>query len=492
MKLCFILRNKRMEGKLPCSFVTSGMPPAGTTRSNTRLLRARFAPSPSSSIAKPTASLHADKSGMNATDLLGADCNISLLNDLAGFLIPQEPDILQVLYGLQNQSSCTLGLGHGQNKYDLGTRVLWVEISLHSLDSGFPQHGISAVWRRGHQYLYAERNSHEPKRVRSGIYALKPVCGHSLNSCGCVHCALGHSQNIRHRFGADSCWRPVALIDRFPALALLDGIRSAHGDGNQFRDHCSGSHGHHAVVQPVSWKNHGGDTISVGICGLPRRPADQPNSDGEWRKLAASVGHGGRNFCFVRDCRVSVCERASGRPGPNGGRRAGRGALGEGDDGDCTGDKISVGTSTGLPHSSVLDDSRRCHRLPISVFFLYRPLAVAPERSGRAPSGRCIRHGSVHAGGRVRPLDWWLADGRNGGALRVHARFLLLFFGILPSDASFAGSAVDCLQRRHSLWNGVRMDVRLPEYRHGTLLRAGGISKGERNDAGACGSFLLA
>src|SRR6266436_870800 len=232
--------------------------------------------------------------------------------------------------------------------------------------------------------------------------------------------------------------------------------------------------------------------ISVGICGLPRRPADQPNSDGEWRKLAASVGHGGRNFCFVSDCRVSVCERASGRPGPNGGRRAGRDALGEGDDGDCAGDKISVGTSTGLPHSSVLDDSRRCHRLPISVFFLYRPLAVAPERSGRAPSGRCIRHGSVHAGGRVRPLDWWLADGRNGGALRVHARFLLLFFGILPSDASFAGSAVDCLQRRHSLWNGVRMDVRLPEYRHGTLLRAGGISKGERNDAGACGSFLLA
>src|SRR5713226_5478145 len=154
-----------MERNLPCSFVTSGMPPAGTTRSNTRLLRARFAPSPSSSIARPTASFHAEKSGMNATDLLRADCNISLLNELAVFLIPQ--------------------------------------------------HGISAVWRRGHQYLYAERNSHEPKRVRSGIYALKPVCGHSLNSCGCVHCALGNSQNIRHRFGADSCWRPVAFLYRF-------------------------------------------------------------------------------------------------------------------------------------------------------------------------------------------------------------------------------------------------------------------------------------
>src|SRR5260370_34803590 len=95
------------------------MPPAGTTRSITRLLRARFAASPSSSIARPTASFHAEKSGMNATDLLRADCNISLLNDLAVFLIPQEPDILQVLYGLQNHSRCTPGLGHGQTKYEL-------------------------------------------------------------------------------------------------------------------------------------------------------------------------------------------------------------------------------------------------------------------------------------------------------------------------------------------------------------------------------------
>ncbi len=51
--------------------------------------------------------------------------------------------------------------------------------------------------------------------------------------CG-IHCSLAHSQNIRHRFCVDSSWRPVALLDCLQALALLGGIRSTHGNGNQF------------------------------------------------------------------------------------------------------------------------------------------------------------------------------------------------------------------------------------------------------------------
>ncbi len=98
----------------------------------------------------------------------------------------------------------------------------------------------------------------------------------------------------------------------------------------------------------------------------------------------------------------------------------------------------------------------------------------------------------LHAWCRVRPVDRRLADGRDGGALRLHAGLLLLFFGIVPGDSSLAGGPVDRLHGRNSLRNGIRMDVYLPEYRHGALLRAGGFSKGEWNDAGARGTFLLA
>src|SRR5207302_7284808 len=116
----------------------------------------------------------------------------------------------------------------------------------------------------------------------------------------------------------------------------------------------------------------------------------------------------------------------------------------------------------------------------------------APERSGGSTGRRGVRHGSLHLGGRVRPIDWRLAGGRSGRAIRIHAGLLLLFFGVLPSDSSFAGSAVDRLWGRGSLWNGVWMDVRLSEYGNGALLWADGISKSEWNDAGARGSFLLA
>src|ERR1700719_1343185 len=303
---------------------------------------------------------------------------------------------------------------------------------------------------------------------------------------------MGHSQNIRDWFGDDFCWRAMARGDRFAAMALLGGIRCAHGDGNQFRHHHSCSYSRHALVQPLSWKDHGDDAIGFWIRGFFRCTADQPDPDGEWRKLAASVDDCGRDFRLVRNCRVSVCEGASGRSGPNGGRRAGCGAIGEGDGGNCTGDKISVGPPTGLRNTRVLDDTRRGGGLPIPVFFLYGPLAAPLERSRRASRRRRIRHGSLHAGGRVWPADWWLADGRHGGALRVHAGLLLLFLGDLPGDSRFTRSAVDRLQRRDSLRNRVRMDVYLPEYGHRSLLWTGGFSKGERNDAGARGPLLRA
>src|SRR6266513_2861966 len=303
---------------------------------------------------------------------------------------------------------------------------------------------------------------------------------------------MGHSQDIRDWIGADSCWSAVARGDRFAALALLGGIWCAHGDGNQFRHHHSCSYGRHALVQPLSRKDHGSDAIGFWIRRFFRCTADQPNSDGEWRKLATSVGDCGRDFCLVRNCRVSVCEGASGRSGSNGGRRAGRGTIGQGNGGSCTGDKISVGAPTGLRNTSVLDDTRRRGRLPIPFFFLYGPLAAPPERSGRSPRRRRIRHGSLHAGGRVRPADWRLAYGRHGGAPRVHAGLLLLFLGVLPGDSSLVRSAVDRLQRRDSLWNSVRLDVYLPASGHRPLLRTGGFSKGERNDAGARSSLLLA
>src|SRR5712692_5824453 len=99
--------------------------------------------------------------------------------------------------------------------------------------------------------------------------------------------------------------------------------------------------------------------------------------------------------------------------------------------------------------------------------------------------------GSLHAGCRVRPVGRRLADGRNGGTLRVHAGLLLLFLGIVSGDSSFSGSAVDRLQRGDSVRDGVRLDLYLPEHSHGALLRTGGFSRVEWDDAGAGGSFLL-
>src|SRR5882724_2845774 len=106
--------------------------------------------------------------------------------------------------------------------------------------------------------------------------------------------------------------------------------------------------------------------------------------------------------------------------------------------------------------------------------------------------GTGIRHGSLYPRSRFRPVDWRLANGRHGRALRVHAGFLLLFLGVLSGHSSFSGGAVDRLRRRDSLWHGIWMDVYLLQYGHRSLLRTCGFSKGERNGAAARSSLLLA
>src|SRR5260370_11120198 len=220
------------------------------------------------------------------------------------FLISQEPDILQALLVCNDAVAACPRRAMDKHRYDVATRLLWLEAGFHSLASGFPQHGIPTLWWSSDQYLYVERNSHEPQRLRHGIHDLKPICGHSFYSCRGFHCALGNSQNIWHRFDADSRRRTVALPDRFETLALLDGIWSAHGHGNQLWHDRSGGHGHHAMVQPLSGKDHGSDAIGIGICGFFCRAADQPHLDGEWRKLAASVRDCGRDNWGVRRCGV--------------------------------------------------------------------------------------------------------------------------------------------------------------------------------------------
>src|SRR2546429_6795693 len=249
---------------------------------------------------------------------------------------------------------------------------------------------------------------------------------------------MGHSQNIRDWIGTDSCWRAMARGDRFAALALLGGIWCAHGDGNQFRHHHSCSYGRHALVQPLSRKDHGSDAIGFWILRFFRCTADQPNSDGEWRKLATSVGDCGRDFCLVRNCRVSVCEGASGRSGSNGGRRAGRGTIGQGNGGSCTGDKISVGAPTGLRNTSVLDDTRRPGRLPIPFFFFTAHWLLHLKGVGVRPAGAAFAMGLFTLGAVFgRLIGGWLMDameGRHAFMLGFCCYFLGSFLAIRVSS----------------------------------------------------------
>ena len=58
-----------------------------------------------------------------------------------------------------------------KTRYDFGTRLLWLEACLLPLASGFSEHGIPALRRRGDQHLHVEGNPDEPQHV-IGVIAL--------------------------------------------------------------------------------------------------------------------------------------------------------------------------------------------------------------------------------------------------------------------------------------------------------------------------------
>jgi len=124
-------------------------------------------------------------------------------------------------------------------------------------------------------------------------------------------------------FGADSRRRTVALPDRFETLALLDGIWSAHGHGNQLWHDHSGGHGHHAMVRPLSGKNHGSDAIGIGICGVFIAPLINrilTANGGNWRQAWAIVAGMAVvsaivAFLFVRERPEDLGQSVDGGPG---------------------------------------------------------------------------------------------------------------------------------------------------------------------------------
>jgi len=111
------------------------------------------------------------------------------------------------------------------------------------------------------------------------------------------------------------------------------------------------------------------------------------------------------------------------------------GTIGEVDGGNGPSNKISLGASTGVQDTRVLDDSRRCDRLPISIFFLHGHwLLHLKEWVFVLPTPHSPW--SLHPGSRLRAADWRLANGRHARALRVYAWLFLLFLGILPGNSS--------------------------------------------------------
>src|SRR6267143_1440501 len=94
----------------------------------------------------------------------------------------------KLLFFCRNATAICPNQATDKTEYDFATRLLWLEACLLPLACGFSEHGIPAVRRRGDQHLHVEGNPHEPEHVRARIYALKPLCGYSLNSCCRVHC----------------------------------------------------------------------------------------------------------------------------------------------------------------------------------------------------------------------------------------------------------------------------------------------------------------
>src|SRR5712692_8032607 len=237
------------------------------------------------------------------------------------FWIPQEPDILQALScsttselhaqtGPRTRTDMTLERGfYGWNL----VFILWL---LDFLNMGFPLYGGAVI----NTYMLKEIPMSR-SAFGMGFTLLNLFVGIPSILVGASIVRWG----IRRTFGIGSALIFVGALWLWLIASKLWHYRS-------------GGHGRHAVVQPLPWKNHGSDVIGIGICGLFCCAADQPDTDGEWRELAASVGDCGRDFCVVCDCRFSVCEGASGRPRPTGGRRAGRSAIGEDDGGKCASD----------------------------------------------------------------------------------------------------------------------------------------------------------
>src|SRR5260370_5974543 len=146
------------------------------------------------------------------------------------FLISQEPDILQALLVCNDAVAACPHRAMDKHRYDVATRLLWLEAGFLPLAVGFTQHGIPALRRCSHQYLYVEGNSHEPERIRLGLYNSEFFRWHFFHFGRGVHCSLGRSADICDWLGAASCWCPLALSLRFASVALLVGIRCTHSD----------------------------------------------------------------------------------------------------------------------------------------------------------------------------------------------------------------------------------------------------------------------
>src|SRR5258708_19465153 len=63
------------------------------------------------------------------------------------FLISREPDILQALLVCNDAVAACPHRAMDKHRYDVATRLLWLEASFHSLPPSFPNHGLPALLR---------------------------------------------------------------------------------------------------------------------------------------------------------------------------------------------------------------------------------------------------------------------------------------------------------------------------------------------------------
>jgi hypothetical protein len=103
------------------------------------------------------------------------------------------------------------------------------------------------------------------------------------------------------------------------------GIWSFDRNGNQFWNDRASGNSDHAVVQKVSRKNDGGGAERIGVCGIFRVAADEPNFDGQRRELEASLDDRDGRRCGIGDRRISAGQREARRFGTRDRWRGGRG-----------------------------------------------------------------------------------------------------------------------------------------------------------------------